>query len=82
MYICLKNTEHTEEIINTFVRNNIAVDVSRYDVTSYIMCELKDYGYAGYVSISRDKVVINSAITLENLIEIDFSEIDTIYDLN
>lgn len=82
MYICLRNSKNTEEIINTFVRNNIAVDVSRYDVTSYIMCELKDYGYAGYVSVLRNKVVINSVKPLEHLFDIDFSEIDTIYDLD
>lgn len=80
MYIALKTTNNTDKIIQDFLRNNVAIDVRKHDILTFLEANLKDYGYVCYCRVSDNCLVILSLTTHNELFAIPFEEINTLYE--
>ena len=81
MYICVKTNENLDKLVNTMLKNNLAIDVSRHDSLTWIKVKLEDYGYSAYVAVYANQIVVHSIRTSETLFYIKFEDLETIYDL-
>ena len=82
MYICVKTNENLDKLIQVMLRNNLAIDVSRHDVLTWIEVKLRDYGYHAWIAVYGKELVVHSLTTSETLFKISFDDLETIYNLD